>query len=173
MREEGDTIEAFNRRVRNNEAAAKRVHDLNPPRKATQPATNSSRVQRLFGNLAAKELAETDVKPITSQAKATFQKENKPRKALEATKTKGNERKREPLRPCRHCGGNHWDNDCTDSKKVLKIDPDDMDIDQDEDKSNEENNEDLDSYDLETYAALEALAEGESMDSQGEHPPDS
>ena len=44
IREEGDMIEAFNRRVRNNEVAAKRVHDLNRPRKATQSATNSVRV---------------------------------------------------------------------------------------------------------------------------------
>ena len=48
-----------------------------------------------------------------------------------------------------------------------------MDIDQDEDKSNEENEEEFDSYDLETYAALEALAEGESLDGQGELPEDS
>ena len=172
MREEGDTIEAFNRRVRNNETAAKRVYDLNKPRTKAQPvaaATNPARVQRLFGNLAAKgfaQAAETKPKP---KAKAQS-KEVKPKKPLEPSKTKANVRpKRTPPRPCRHCGGDHWDNDCTDSKKVLKIEPDDpdeMEIDEDEENEDDE----LDPYDAETYAALEALAEEEVM--QGEIPQD-
>ena len=172
MREEGDTIENFNRRVRNNEAAAKRVHELNKPRTKSQPTTaNPARVQRLFGNLAAKgwtQAAETKPKPkATSQAKVT-----KPKKPLEASKAKGNVRpKRSPPRPCRHCGADHWDNDCTsdkktDDKKVLKVEEmevEDMDVDEGEWEGEENEEEDLfDPYDTETYAALEALAEEES-----------
>ena len=77
MREEGDTIEAFKRRVRNNEAAAKRVHELNRPRLTTQPVANPARIQRLFGDLASEGLAQApDTKPkVTPQTKSASQKE--------------------------------------------------------------------------------------------------
>lgn len=45
MRKEEDIIKNFNRRVRNNEAVAKRVFKLNKPRKTAQsPTINNPRV---------------------------------------------------------------------------------------------------------------------------------
>lgn len=159
MREEGDTIENFNRRVRNNEAAAKRVHDLNKSRTKPGPnlsTPNPARVQRLLGNLAAKGLVQnTEPKVVPVEVRPRRPQELK--RALETSNTKGNEQKpkKSPPRPCRHCNGDHWDNDCTDqSRKVMKVDPEEEEEDADE-------NEDLDAYDWETYAALEALAEEE------------
>ena len=158
MREEGDTIESFNRRVRNNEAAAKRVHEINKPRQKSTPSTGPTpaRVQRLFGNLAAKGLVQT--------AESKAKPDTKPKRPLEPSNNKANERrpKRAPPRPCRHCGGGHWDNDCDEKdRKVLKVDPEAMEIDEDGSEA-----EDLDAYDLETYEALEILAEEET---QGEN----
>ena len=169
MRESGDTIESFNRRVRNNEAAAKRVHELNKPRQKSNFSTapTPARVQRLFGNLAAKGLVQagdTKAKPAPVQAK--------PKRPLETSKTKANERrvKKSPPRPCRHCGKDHWDNDCDDpNRKVMKVESEDVVMDEVE-YGDENEEEDLDPYDLETYAALEALAEEES---QGEVSQDS
>ena len=54
MREKENIIENFNRRVRNNEIVAKRVYNINKPR----IAPTFVRVQRLFNNLAVKDLIE-------------------------------------------------------------------------------------------------------------------
>ena len=155
MREEGDSIEKINRRVRNNEAAAKRVYDLSKPRpKAQATIPTPARVQRLFGNLAAKGLVQT------AETEPT---DTKPKRPLEDSKAKGNDGRgmKLPPRPCRHCGRNHWDNDCVeDSRKILKIDPEEM---QEDEPKDEAKDEDLDFYDLETYAALGAMAEEESQ----------
>ena len=127
MREDGDTIESFNRRVRNNEAAAKKVHDLNKPRKsAAAPIPSQARVQRLSGNLAAK-----------GTVQATTETSNN----RENVRPGGFVRppRRAPPRPCRGCGGDHWDLDCSkkdskdEKKRVIKVeDVEEIDIDQED-----------------------------------------
>ena len=94
LRETGDTLESFGRRVRNNEAAARRVHDLERRQsKSYQPkfTPSTERINRLLNNIGDKGVTTPAMVPakrplVTTTGNRVFKSRNK------------------PPRPCRHCG---------------------------------------------------------------------
>ena len=131
LREDEDITEAFDRRVRNNEQAARRIWKLqkrmtrsdqstfltNNNRGLTQSNRNTApfvlsiaRVDRLINNYqrtinkpTIPAIIAKPVQPLSARSVAAAQS----RKSL--TPMKNNKLSRERKRPCRHCGKNHWD----------------------------------------------------------------
>ena len=173
VRQDYDTVESFSRRVRANETAAKKVHDLFK-RNAARPTTNTqasnqyqprtdnrfvpsaNRVQRLINNYQNQKATPAVVLP--TPAKPDFKKvplSGNANSRIPATKTR-------PPRPCRHCGGPHWDKDCPDPSKTMMAQV------KEEEEEGPDEEPVLDDYDRETLEALEALQE--EPEEQGEEP---
>ncbi|KAG8532324.1 uncharacterized protein KY384_003965 [Bacidia gigantensis] len=143
LREDFDTIESFNRRVKNNEAAARRVYE---DAKKALKAANNANTNRSYAT-ANRPYTTPQTKPQRQWgSKKTTQK------AYQAPAQDIPPSKRSPPRPCRHCGGDHWDRDHpADDKKVFKADPQD----EDEEMPDEDDDVVIDPYDPDTYEMLQ------------------
>jgi hypothetical protein len=131
MREDGDTLESFGRRVRMNEVAARRLHDLSTKTRtrgfdAQEPrkprfSDQKPRYQDNKKPSVSAEKAERLIKKLSTVTNATLKPEPSNSKDDKVTKTL--------KRPCRHCQGPHWDNECPDKqkneKKVLFLEEED------------------------------------------------
>jgi hypothetical protein len=129
VRDDEDTLESFERRVRENEATVRRIHEREKERfkyekkdrsekkfyfryseqikKSYKKENNISteRVQRLLNKLIIKESFD----------------QNKDRTRKSLISANENVVSRKSLRSCRHCDENHWDNECENKKFVRKI----------------------------------------------------
>ncbi|GFF30566.1 hypothetical protein IFM46972_02956 [Aspergillus udagawae] len=122
-----ETLEQFKQRIRANEAGAKRLWDAEQYKSRyrqqpfTKDYTKEDRINRLLSKLGKNPLDNADIKEDSTPDKATDSKTSSVQKRSSG---------REPARPCRHCGGKHWDNDCTKKpkpKQVNALEIDDLD----------------------------------------------
>jgi hypothetical protein len=97
FKESNNSVDEFIRNVRFHEPAAKRVWE------SSRRETMDRAVKRPF-------LREAEPNRIRQPAPEYYKKPL----ALPAPPKKGG---RKPLRPCRHCSGDHWDNECPTARK--------------------------------------------------------
>jgi hypothetical protein len=157
IRDDGETLEGFGRRVRRNEEAARRVHDENKPRylKTIEKksytknfeADGHRKYEKKDKNIISTERVQKLLDKLSTGTSSDLKKEETYKRPLRTTN--GNVSAKGPPRPCRHCEGDHWDRDCNknkdkDVKKVMIIDEDTTDP--------------LSEDDLETYRVLEQAA---------------
>lgn len=160
MKEDGNTLESFGRRVRGSEQAARKVHDQKT-RFAAPQKTRYEKSERYERKPAWKEEISTEriqklvkkVSPKEAESRTKEEAKNA-RKPADAASSKTPDAKRPPPRPCKHCGGKHWDIDCKDKKVLFNAADDDS-----------EDDTVLDEEDLATYEELQAAAAEMDSDS--------
>lgn len=147
----GEPLERFRQRIRDAEPGARRDWEANIrfQRDNTRSPLSKDRIQRLRTRI--NQVEDRNIAPVPTSTSPT--PTNTPgRKAPQPVQQV--RAKREPLRPCRHCGGQHWDFDCP-TRKINTVTAEARTTDG-------EDHNILDEQDLETIQALEDLSEPEN-----------
>jgi hypothetical protein len=154
LREDDDTLESFERRVRLNKSATRRVHEQKKSRSFRYYREDREKkfyAKKLFAKLENKKFKKEDSSIFIERVQKLFQKlsidkksASEDRKSLDVV-TRQIDRKFS--RSCRHCEEDHWDNDHKDFiAKVLIAKIFDYDV------------ESLDAENLRTYESLKRVA---------------